>query len=103
MGDLVDAKNIFEIRKFINAKDLEGIQNYIEAEEYGRSISHSLMVNIIDAIDQSGFNITEKRMLDDLTFINMAINATLDRQLGVDNQFYQHIGKMIQKIKSEIK
>jgi hypothetical protein len=32
----------------------------------------------------------------------MAITATLDRQLGVDNDFYGHIGKMIEKIKSEI-
>ena len=74
----------------------------MKAEEYSRNISHSLMENIIDAIDQSGFNISERKMLDDLTFISMAITASLDRQLGVDNQFYEHIGKMIKKIKSEI-
>lgn len=102
MGDLVDAREIFEVRKTINAKDLEGVQNYIKAEEYSRSISYSLMENIIDAIDQSGFNISDRRTLDDLTFINMAITATLDRQLGVDNDFYRHIRKMIEKIKSEI-
>lgn len=102
MGDLVDARDVFAVRKHINAKDLEGIQNYMKAEEYARNISHSLMENIIDAIDQSGFNISERKMLDDLTFISMAITASLDRQLGVNNQFYEHIGKMIKKIKSEI-
>ena len=102
MGDLVDAREIFEVRKTINAKDLESVQNYIKAEGYSRSISYSLMENIIDAIDQSGFNISDRRTLDDLTFINMAITATLDRQLGVDNDFYRHIGKMIEKIKFEI-
>ena len=103
MGELVDARDVFAVRKHINAKDLEGIQNYMKAEEYARNISHSLMENIIDAIDQSGFSISDKKTLDDLTFINMAITATLDRQLGVNNRFYQHLGKMIKQIKADIK
>jgi hypothetical protein len=103
MGKLIDAKELFEIRKFINAKDLDSIRKYVGAEEYARNISYSLMENIVTAIDESGFNIADSSTIEDLTFINMALKATLDRQLGVDNEFYHHIGKMIQTMKSEIK
>ena len=101
MTNLIDATGLFELKKEAHTKGLK-FTAYRDTVEYADELSDELLYTMCDIMQYHGFNLDDKVLADDFAFINMFIQATVDRQLGIENPMIKDMDFCIGEMKDEI-
>lgn len=97
MTNLIDAKNIFELKKEADTKGLK-FAAYRDTVEYSTEVATEITYTILDILAYHGFDETNTKLLDDIVFINMYIQAAVDRQLDLENPLIEDMDFIMQEI-----
>lgn len=110
MKNIIEAKDIFSAKVKSKSNNLEDIKSFIKLggmdEDYDESIgmTNELLDELVYImIDEYGFDLSNKALVDDLSFIGVMLQAIMDRHYGIENEMIQNIDEAIEEIKSRHK
>ncbi|NDB28200.1 hypothetical protein EB169_04135 [archaeon] len=99
MNNLINAKELFELKREANSKGLK-FSAYRDTIEYSNELSNELLYMLCDVLCYHGFDVSSKKITDDLSFINMYIQAAVDRQLNIENPLIEDMDFCIEEMKN---
>jgi len=107
MKNIIEAKDIFSVKVKSKSNNLEDIKSFINLggmdEDYDVSIgmTNELLDEFVYIMaDEYGFDLSNKVLVDDLSFLGVVLQAVMDRHYGIENAFIQNIDEAIEEIKS---
>jgi len=107
MKNIIEAKDIFSAKVKSKSNNLEDIKSFINLggmdEEYDESIgmTNELLDEFVYIMtDKYGFDLSNKALVDDLSFLGIILQAIMDRHYGIENEIIQTIDEAIEEIKS---
>lgn len=103
MTNVIDATHVFELKSEANKKGLK-FAAYRDTIEYSNELSNELLYTMLDILMYHGFEVEENsKLCDDLSFINMFIQAAVDRQFDIENAMIEDMDFCISEMKNNSK
>lgn len=107
MKNIIEAKDIFSAKVKSKSNNLEDIKSFINLggmdEDYDESIgmTNELLDEFVYIMtDEYGFDLSNKVLVDDLSFLGIVLQAIMDRHYGIENALIQNIDEAIEELKS---
>ena len=107
MKNIIEAKDIFSAKTKSKSNNLEDIKSFINLggmdEDYDESIgmTNELLDEFVYIMsDEYGFDLSNKVLVDDLSFLGIILQAIMDRHYGIENAMIQNIDEAIEELKS---
>ena len=102
--NIIQAKDLFELKKETGLKDLSSISDFIKYGDEGQQITRDIIVQVMNIlILDYDFNETDSKFIDDITFLHMITLAIVDRQLEIKNELHKDIDLIIESWKRDKK
>lgn len=107
MQNIIEAKDIFSAKVKSKSNNLEDIKSFINLggmdEDYDVSIgiTNELLDEFVYIMtEEYGFDLSNKTLVDDLSFLGIILQAIMDRYYGIENALIQNIDEAIEELKS---
>ena len=107
MKNIIEAKDIFSAKVKSKSNNVEDIKSFINLggmdEDYDESIgmTNELLDEFVYIMtDEYGFDLSNKVLVDDLSFLGIVLQAIMDRHYGIENALIQNIDEAIEELKS---
>tara|TARA_B100000941_G_scaffold279551_1_gene245151 strand:- start:7584 stop:7937 length:354 start_codon:yes stop_codon:yes gene_type:complete len=94
-NNIIDARPLFKVRRESRVSTLDELEDILEAEELCNEVTLSITDDIVHAVQEFGFDIKNKKLVDDISFINILVRAIIDRQLKIENPLIEDIDRAI--------
>tara|TARA_B100000497_G_C7669657_1_gene404048 strand:- start:815 stop:1144 length:330 start_codon:yes stop_codon:yes gene_type:complete len=101
MTNVVDATHIFQLNQ---KSPVEGFKNYGAYEDtlkYSEELSMDVINLCVDYLEYNNIDTDMDKLVDDFSFINIFVNAAIDRQLGLENPVLTEMDEVIEEWKKE--
>ena len=102
---VIDATELFGAKKESGHIDLDSINDYLANGSETEQICHHVMIDVIDKLtnDYEVPLSTDEGLHEEMAFMNMVLEAIVDRQLGIDNPFSEDMFQYIKLLKMGFK
>jgi hypothetical protein len=100
MSNVINAEHLF----LSEGTKIHGFKNYgayRDTVEYSNLLSEEVLNISLDILDYHGINVEDEKLIDDFTFINMFIEAAVDRSLGLKNEICDEMDLIIADMKKD--
>ena len=85
--NIIQAKELFEIKKETGLKDLRSISDFAEYGDEGQQITRDLMITLMQiVVNDYDFDPNDPEFLDEMAFLDTIIQAVVDRNVGIKNR-----------------
>lgn len=101
MTNVVDATQMFQLNR---KSPVEGFKNYgayKNTVEYSEELSMDVVNLCIDYLEYNNIDMDIDKLVDDFSFINIFVNAAIDRQLGIENPIISEMDEVVLEWKQE--
>tara|TARA_E500000178_G_scaffold344949_1_gene394028 strand:+ start:20604 stop:20960 length:357 start_codon:yes stop_codon:yes gene_type:complete len=94
-NNVIDARPLFKVRRDSRVSTLDELETILEAEELCEEVCMSITDDIVHVVQEFGFDLSNKKLVDDISFINILVRAVIDRQLKLENPLIEDIDRAI--------
>lgn len=86
MTNVIDARDIFATKRHAPIKGFKNYGAYRDTVEYSQLLSEEVADITLDILEYHGIDISNDQIINDFAFINMFVQAAVDRSLGLSNE-----------------
>jgi hypothetical protein len=101
MTNVVDATHMFDSVKKSPVKGFKNYGAYRDTVEYSEELSLEAINLCLDILEYHNIDTDNQKLLDDFSFINIFVNAAIDRQLGLENPVLEEMDQVVMEWKTD--